>query len=290
LVVHEPESTPDKKMRGVVTLASGPDLGRVVAIHAGDVLTIGRAENQVLRIDDAAVSSAHARIVAVAGSYMFVDNKSTNGSFVNDERVDEPAALKDGDRIRVGPNVLLRFSMVDEDEEAALRKIYEAALYDGLTKVFNRKHLEDRLDSEIAFAVRHGTELSLVMFDVDHFKKINDTHGHPAGDAVLVHVAQLFMRGRRAEDIVARYGGEEFVFVLRGTSIDGAGILAERLRRSVENNAATFDGKTIKVTTSGGVASLKCCGQRREKPALIALADQRLYRAKQDGRNRIVSG
>lgn len=289
LVVNDPEPGSPKKLRAVVTLASGPDLGRVVAIPPGDILSLGRGEDQKLRIEDAAVSSAHARLVAIAGEYMVVDNKSTNGTFVNDERVDGSTALKDGDRIRLGPNVLLRFSRVDEEEEAALRKIYEAALFDGLTKVFNRKHLEDRLDAEIAFAVRHDAELALVLFDVDHFKKINDTYGHPAGDAVLANTAQILMRGRRTEDLVGRYGGEEFVLVLRGTHVQGAAVLADRLRRAVEGSPVTFEGKSIAVTASGGVASLRCCGERRDKPTLIALADQRLYRAKQTGRNRIVS-
>ncbi|MBK6698148.1 MAG: diguanylate cyclase [Myxococcales bacterium] len=289
LVVKE-EPTSQRRLRAVVTLASGQDLGRVVTIPRGEVLSIGRGEDQTLRIDEAAVSSSHARIVALAGEYMFVDNKSTNGSFLNDERVVAPQALKDGDRIRLGPTVLLRFSMVDEEEESAMRKIYEAALFDGLTKVFNRKHLDDRLDAEVAFAVRHNTELSLLLFDVDHFKKVNDTHGHPAGDAVLVGVAQILMGGRRAEDIVARYGGEEFVLVLRGTPIEGAAIFGERLRKAVE--ASTFavpDGPTIRVTASGGAASLKCCGARKDKSTLVVLADQRLYRAKQAGRNRVIS-
>lgn len=289
LVVKESDSGSPRKMRAVVTLASGPELGRVITLVPGDVLSIGRGEDQKLRIDDAAVSSAHARLVAIAGEYMFVDNKSTNGTFINDERLEGSVALKDGDRIRLGPSVLMRFSMVDEEEEAALRKIYEAALFDGLTKTFNRKHLDDRLDAEIAFAVRHDTELSLVLFDVDHFKKVNDTHGHPAGDAVLKSTAAILMRGRRAEDLVGRYGGEEFVIVLRGTNVQGALILADRLRRAVESNVIDFEGKSLTVTASGGIASLRCCGARKEKSMLLALADQRLYQAKQAGRNRIIS-
>jgi diguanylate cyclase (GGDEF)-like protein len=279
-----------KKMRAVVTIASGPDLGRVVAIPHGEILTLGRGDDQKLRVEDAAVSTAHGRLVAIAGEYMFVDNRSTNGSFLNDERIESSVALKDGDRIRLGPNVLLRFSMVDEEEEAALRKIYEAALFDGLTKTFNRKHLDDRLDAEVAFAVRHDTDLSVVLFDVDHFKNVNDTYGHPAGDAVLRAAAEIMMRGRRTEDLVGRYGGEEFVLVLRGTNVEGAAILADRLRRAVEAVKVTVEQHTIGVTASGGVASLKCCGARKDKSTLLALADQRLYQAKQAGRNRIVGG
>lgn len=291
-LVVKPGEPNAKKMRAVVTLASGADLGRVVALPHGEILTLGRGEDQKLRIEDAAVSSAHGRLVAIAGEYMFVDNRSTNGSFVNEERIDGSVALKDGDRIRLGPNVLLRFSMVDEEEEAALRKIYEAALFDGLTKTFNRKHLDDRLDAEVAFAVRHDSDLSVVLFDVDHFKKVNDTYGHPAGDAVLRATADVLMRGRRTEDLVGRYGGEEFVLVLRGTHVEGAAILADRLRRAIEATKIAVDAHThpIGVTASGGVASLKCCGERKDKSALLALADQRLYHAKHNGRNRIVGG
>ena len=288
LVVKEPEGGP-KKMRAVLTLASGSDLGRVVAVPRGEIVTLGRAADQTVRFDEAAVSSSHARVVAVAGQYMLVDERSTNGTFLNDERIETSAQLKDGDRIRLGPNALLRFSMVDEDEEAAMRKIYEAALFDGLTKVFNRKHVDDRLDAEIAFAVRHNTELALVLFDVDHFKKVNDTYGHPAGDAVLRATADILMRHRRTEDIVGRYGGEEFVLVLRGTDLAGATTLSDRLRRAVEGAPVTHDAFTISVTMSGGVATLKGCGERRDKATLLALADQRLYRAKQAGRNRVVN-
>jgi two-component system cell cycle response regulator len=174
--------------------------------------------------------------------------------------------------------------------------MYEAALYDGLTHVFNRKHLEERLDAEVAFAVRHSTELSVAILDIDFFKKVNDTYGHPAGDAVLKHVANILGRTLRTEDLLARYGGEEFVMVARGIPLTNACVAAERLRAAVASSPISWthhapDGTTkqvdLVVTSSAGVASLTCC-DTKDKPTLLRIADQRLYQAKQAGRNRVV--
>ena len=152
LVVASAEMATNRS-RAVLTISTGPDTGRVFTIPEREVVTVGRGDNCTFKFDDASISTVHARIVLIGGVYMLNDNKSTNGSFVNEVRVGSPVALNDGDRVRLGPNCLLRFSLVDESEELALRKMYEAALFDGLTRVFNRKYLDERLESEIAFAV-----------------------------------------------------------------------------------------------------------------------------------------
>jgi diguanylate cyclase (GGDEF)-like protein len=178
---------------------------------------------------------------------------------------------------------------VSEDEEKSLRRMYEAALRDGLTGVFNRKHLEERLDAEIAYAHRRQTELSVVMLDVDHFKRVNDTYGHLAGDAVLKGVAETLLRTIRSEDVLGRYGGEEFVVVTRGIAVTGAHLLAERLRATLAATKIPFGPTLLTLTASAGVASLGCCGGRTDKTTLLSVADARLYRAKQAGRNRVVA-
>jgi diguanylate cyclase (GGDEF)-like protein len=126
------------------------------------------------------------------------------------------------------------------------------------------------------------------MFDVDHFKRVNDGEGHLAGDAVLKNLAAVLSRGIRAEDVLARYGGEEFVVLLRGVDIRTATIIAERLRGLVERASVAFEGRDLRITVSAGVVSLAECGGRCDKAAVLRLADQRLYRAKETGRNRVV--
>jgi two-component system cell cycle response regulator len=287
-LVVDTRASSGSRSRGVLTVVGGLETGRVLPILQGEETSLGRAETCVYRFDDASVSGLHARVVRVAGTYMFVDNGSTNGSFVNDVRSSTPTGLSDGDRIQLGSATFLRFSLVSEEEEIALHKMYEAAFRDGLTGTYNRKHFEERLDAEIAYALRHSGELSLVMMDVDHFKRVNDTHGHLAGDAVLKAGAQVLASGIRTEDVLARYGGEEFVIVARGVGVKAAKGFADRLRQRVAQTTVSFGATVLRVTVSAGVASLHCCGEKHDKATLIGLADARLYKAKQGGRNQVI--
>jgi two-component system, cell cycle response regulator len=281
--------TPSERSRAVLVVVSGHDVGRVISLSESTA-TLGRSEECSVRLSDESLSRVHAQVVRVAGNWMLADKGSTNGSYLNDQRVERPSRLSDGDRIRLGASTTLRFSLVDEVEENALRRVYEAAIRDALTGVANRKHLEERLASELAFALRHGTPLSVLIMDVDHFKRINDSFGHLAGDAVLRGVAGVLARGIRTEDLLARYGGEEFVVLARGIGVAEAAAMGERLRSLLASNVVTFEGREIRVTSSGGVASLACCGEKRDRATLLGLADSRLYQAKQTGRNRIVWG
>jgi two-component system cell cycle response regulator len=276
------------RRRAVLTILTGNETGRILPLTGGLSLTLGRRENSSHRIDDVSVSGLHARIVGMNDDYLIADQGSTNGTFVNGARVTEAAPLSDGDRIQLG-HVVLRFARVDEAEEQALQRMYDAALRDGLTGVFNRKHLDERLEAEIAFARRHaGHALSIMIFDVDHFKRVNDAYGHLAGDAVLKCIAGTLLRGVRTEDVVARYGGEEFVVVVRDARVSDACIIAERLHQAIGQARVTHSGAEIAVTASAGVASLDCCGQERTRLGLIGMADKRLYVAKQAGRDRVV--
>jgi diguanylate cyclase (GGDEF)-like protein len=275
---------------GIFTVVGGIETGRVLVIPKGVEVSLGRTEGATFRFDDQSVSGTHAKLACVASSYVLMDAGSTNGTYVNDRRVAAPVTLTDGDRVQLGSGTFLRFTLVSEDEEKALRKMYDAALRDGLTGVFNRKHLEERVDAEIAYAIRHKSELSFVIFDVDHFKKVNDTYGHPAGDAVLKAVAQVLAAGLRAEDVLGRYGGEEFVVVARGISLSSACVLADRLRMNLAATPLRLGDATFSVTASAGVASLACCNGKLDKATLLSIADSRLYQAKQSGRNRVVGG
>lgn len=281
--------SPTARSKPILTVTSGPDAGRVLKLPPATTVTFGRAETCNYSWPDGSLSRVHAVLAQVAGAYVIKDEGSTNGTFVNDRRIEKTARINDGDRIQLGMYLTMRFSLVTEEEEAAMTRLYEAAMRDGLTGVFNRKHLEERLDAEIAFATRHGTPLAICMLDVDHFKNVNDTYGHLAGDAVLKTVAGILSRGVRAEDVVGRYGGEEFVIVARGNTVVEGANLAERMRVAIASTPTLFENQQITVTASFGVASLTCTGTKRDRVAVIGLADQRLYAAKEGGRNRVVS-
>jgi diguanylate cyclase (GGDEF)-like protein len=297
---------------GVFTVSSGVDAGRILSLPRGQVITFGRSPECTYPFDDPSLSREHAIVMRVGNDYTMRDGGSTNGTFVNDQRLTTASSLKDGDRVQLGLHTLLRFALVSAAEEEALRRVYEAAIKDGLTGIYNRKYLEERLVTELAYAARHQSIVSVIIIDVDFFKKVNDTYGlglpmrcsprrdvdffkkvndtygHLAGDAVLKQVSSIFAKGLRPEDVVARYGGEEFVLVLRGTSLIDAATAAERLRREVEATTITFEGTPIRVTSSAGVACSAELGASPEKSALLGAADARLYAAKTGGRNRVV--
>ncbi len=280
--------TPAARDRGVLTMTAGPDPGRVISLAPGESPTFGRADECTYVFADGSLSRVHARIIWLAGTHVLEDMKSTNGSFVNDQRAEYTLPLRDGDRLQLGSNIVFRYSQVAAEEEENLRRVYESSTRDGLTGLFTRKHLEERLDGEIAYALRHGATLSVVMLDVDHFKLVNDTYGHPGGDAVLRNLGALLAQTLRTEDIAGRYGGEEFLLVLRGIDLAGGVLAAERIRAAIERSSTPFEGKTITHTSSFGVASLACVGQTADRLQLVKLADQRLYLAKERGRNCVV--
>jgi diguanylate cyclase (GGDEF)-like protein len=265
-------------------MLAGPNVGEVFPVNQPE-LFMGRAPGSGIRLTDDGVSRRHARVLLQAGKVIFEDLGSANGTLINGERVAQTRELREGDKVQLGPNIVLKFTS-DAIEESFQRQMYDAALRDGLTKAFNKKYFLSRLETEVAYSRRHQSDLSLVMVDVDHFKKVNDTFGHLAGDAVLVKLAKLASGAIRAEDVFARYGGEEFSVICRGVPRDGAAILAERLRAITEQSPFEFEGRRLAVTISLGVAGTP---QSTFKTAaeLIAYADEALYGAKRAGRNRV---
>ncbi len=279
-------SAPSSPDRAMLRVLAGLNAGQVFTIQR-DETVMGRGRDADLRIDDPGISRKHARILRAAGGrHILEDLGSANGILVNGRRI-ERADLADGDRVQLGPSLVLRFGLVAADEEALARKLYEGSTRDALTLAYNRKYAGERLASEVAYAQRHGTPLSLLMFDLDHFKNVNDSAGHLAGDAVLRVVAAQVQRTIRTEDVLARYGGEEFVVLVRGIEHKSVFILADRIRVGVERLTIPWESRTLKVTVSIGVASLAECAPKATVEALVALADERLYRAKAGGRNRV---
>ncbi len=277
--------------RPCLVMIAGPRLGEIFPIE--QELTIGRDPDCALRLaDDESVSRRHATVKAVpAGSdtgALITDLKSANGTYVDGSRVNE-IVLKEGSKIRVGQTVVLKFACYDAIEELAQRQLLEAALRDGLTHAFNRRYFLQRLTAEIRFAERHASPVALLMIDLDHFKQLNDKHGHLTGDDVLKKLVDLLTETLRAEDVLARYGGEEFAVLARGITREQALMLADRLRKLVE--AAQFGAADrVPVTISVGVG-LFPFPEKAEDPAqkLIEISDAALYRAKQAGRNQVQS-
>jgi diguanylate cyclase (GGDEF)-like protein len=277
---------PTGPSRATLTLVSGASAGAIYPLLL-DENVIGRTRDCTIRIEDPGISRRHARIVLRGpGSYWVEDLGSRNGTFVRGARVTHQE-LGEGDRLAIGPSVEFRFGFTDEAEEGLLRRLYESSVLDALTGAYNRKHFNERLASELAYAKRHKAQLSMMLFDLDHFKRVNDSLGHLAGDHVLRAVAALVKRTLRAEDVFARYGGEEFAIIARGTDVEQAWLFAERVRGMVEHAKVEFNGTAIPVTVSIGVASLACCADP-SADGLIAKADERLYAAKRAGRNRSV--
>ena len=249
-------------------------------------IVLGRGDDCDITVTDDSVSRRHTRFVLEGGNYLATDVGSTNGTFVNDKPANQ-TPLADGDYLRVG-NCIFRFLAGGNVEADYHEELYRLAIVDALTGLHNRRYLMDYLERELARSVRYGRPLALIMLDIDHFKSINDTLGHLAGDLVLRELSRQLSSEICKDELLARYGGEEFVAVLTETSHQTAAAVAERLRRKTANHAFVFEGGTYNVTISLGVAAT----HESETPSALGLiqrADQRLYCAKRQGRNCVVS-
>jgi len=175
-----------------------------------------------------------------------------------------------------------------ESVQQANKTLQKLAITDGLTGIYNHRFFRERLEEEILRSLRYNVPLSCALFDIDDFKKCNDTHGHLFGDAVLKEIATRMLQTIRRTDIVARYGGEEFIVIMPQTSIEGAYIQAERIRKVIEDRPFEYMGKSVKITMSGGVAEV-VQNETLSVEDLLRIADQCLYQAKRKGKNMIIA-
>ncbi|MEW5743106.1 MAG: GGDEF domain-containing protein [Myxococcota bacterium] len=263
----------------------GPDLGKKYVLTGDDEFTLGRDDKNFIIIDLDNVSRRHACVRLKDGKYFVQDLGSTNGTYLNDEEIRDLQPLRTGDLVKVG-GAIFKFLSGGDIESLYHDEIYNLTICDGLTQISNKRYFLEFIEKEMGRAHRYNRALCLMMFDIDHFKSINDSNGHLAGDYVLRELAAIIKSRVRKEECFARYGGEEFAYVIPEAGGDNTRKLAEKLRKLVEDHHFAFEGKDIKVTISVGVADLT--GDMTEPLQFIKVADQKLYQAKRSGRNRVV--
>jgi len=268
----------------------GMDVGRVIALDE-PVITIGRNAQCAVVLQDDGVSRFHVKVRReTADSINIRDLDSTNGTFIDGERIAE-AKLYDGSKVLIGRRTILKFTLLDELEYNFQQQMYDTSTRDGLTGVYNRRYFSQKIITDLSFARRHQIPCTLVILDIDHFKKVNDAYRHRTGDQVLITVIEAVGNVLRKEDIFARYGGEEFVVIAQGTDLVDGKTLGKRIQRCVaEQRIPALDDPNmiIKVTVSVGVATVPS-NVSVEADVLISTADANLYHAKRFGRDQVVT-
>jgi diguanylate cyclase (GGDEF)-like protein len=279
-------------LRPYLVVLSGEQVGRMFRLDEGE-LTVGRTLGADIVIADAGMSRNHARFSLLPDNkVLLVDLDSTNGTWV-DGRRHQRGVLHEGERVLLGTSTVLKLGYRDPAEASAVGHLYESATRDPLTGLFNRRWFAEQLDREVAWHRRQGRPLSLILFDLDHFKAINDTFGHLAGDAVLRQLGTVCQRQCRTEDAMVRYGGDEFACLLRETAAAGGVVVARRLCAAISHArfSHTDCGRELVIPTTVSVGLATQQGAELGEPgALIADADRQLFRAKAEGRNRVTSG
>jgi two-component system, cell cycle response regulator len=283
----KPGAAPSRTERPCLVQIYGPSLGRKFTLEGGDT-SIGRDETCGIQVDIETVSHHHCRLIERDGNVYLTDEGSTNGTWLNGVEIGQEAPLRSGDLIKVGSAI---FKYLAGDEQGAIEaqyheEIYRLTIIDGLTQLYNKRYALDFLERELARASRHTRALSLVIFDVDHFKAVNDARGHSAGDAVLRELSGLLRKRVRREECLARWGGEEFALVLPESDEGQARFVAEALRRLVAEHPFCAE-EPLRVTLSAGVASYR--ETYRGPDGIIEAADRALYEAKHRGRNQVVA-
>lgn len=268
-----------------LVMVRGAEIGRRITL-TDEAATIGRDPESTIALKHDSISRYHAKVEVYEGGHRVVDNMSTNGTYRNQNQVQGSAQLTSGDYIQVG-DTILKYLCGDNIEAAFHEEIYRLTIEDSLTQIANKRALNDFLDKEFARAKRYQRDLTVIMVDLDHFKRVNDSFGHLMGDFVLREMAKIIGTRIRKEEMFARYGGEEFCIVLPEMNSEKASTFAETLRTLIMAHSFEFEGNTLKMTASLGVAELTAEMGRFED--LVGLADENLYRAKREGRNKVMS-
>jgi diguanylate cyclase (GGDEF)-like protein len=267
-------------------IMTGLGAGRLIPIQ-GTGLVIGRSRHADVRVADEGVSRQHCRVTRFGSKVIVEDLDSRNGTVVNGTKVMQ-AELSAGDRIQLGPDLIIQLSMYDDAEQTLARRLFDASTRDPLTRAFNRQYFAQSLENELSYARRHGSNLTVMMLDIDGMRAINQSHGQSAGDEVLRAVVDVITNVIRTEDVFCRYGGAQFAFILR-EPLRTATRTAERLRMSIESARVSHAKKPLSVTASVGVAEVGEPGAQLTGEGLVKVAEKRLHRAKLLGKNRVAA-
>jgi two-component system, cell cycle response regulator len=272
-----------------LTVIEGNDFGTVYLLDRPETV-IGRSDDIDITLDDEKASRRHLKIIKEpldpeekALHVLAIDLQSKNGTYVNGERITE-VELHNSDKLQVG-NSILKFEVKDHLDLTYHERLYKQATRDALTGLWNRAHVQEALEKFWSMSKRYGRPFSVMLYDIDNFKGVNDNYGHDVGDIVLRTTAQVIMGQVRSHDLAARYGGEEFLVLMPETPIEGAMVAAERLRHAIEGIDFTSMGCPRRVTVSIGIAQYPISAETIDE--LIKQADEALYQAKQSGRNRV---
>lgn len=275
----------EAKQKPACLLVVGGELnGTIFNLPVGES-TIGRNPDCSICLDFHGVSRRHFTVSVNEQEAVVTDLGSANGTYLNNQKLTEPVVLKRADVIKIG-SIAMKFLPKGDPERLTYDKLHEEANTDGLTKCYNKKFFNDALEMEVKKCKVTGKPLTLIIFDLDHFKKLNDNYGHDAGDFVLKEKARLIREnGIRQGDIFARYGGEEFCILLPNTNLKQGFEIAERLRKLVEKHEFIYDGKRLPVSASIGVADYRMGVNNGTD--LFKRADSAVYKSKEGGRNQV---
>lgn len=275
----------EAKQKPACLLVVGGELnGSIYNLLPGDTV-VGRNPDCAISLDFHGVSRRHFSIHASEAEMILTDLGSANGTYLNNQKVEKPTHLKKGDIIKIG-SIALKYIPKGDPERLTYDKLLEEANTDGLTKCYNKKFFNESLELEVKKCKVTGKPLTLIIFDLDHFKKLNDTYGHDAGDFVLKEKARLIReQGIRQGDTFARYGGEEFCILLPNTNLKQGFEIAERLRNLVAKHEFIYDGKRLPVTASIGIADYR--QGVNNGTDLFKRADTAVYASKEGGRNQV---
>ena len=278
-------SDKEAENRPACFLVVGGELnGTIFDLNDGETI-VGRNPDCAIPLDFNGVSRKHFKVIINAGSSTLQDLGSSNGTYLNTSKIEGAVELSKGDTVKLG-SIALKYLPKGDTERLTYDKLQREANTDGLTGCYNKTYFNNKLDLEVKKSKLTGSPLSLIIFDLDHFKHLNDNYGHDAGDYVLKEKAQLLRdNGIRKQDVFARYGGEEFVVLLPNTNLKQAFEIAERLRKLVESHEFIYDGQRLPVTASIGVADYR--QGVNTGTDLFKRADSAVYKSKEGGRNQV---
>jgi len=269
-------------IKPVISVIQGKDKGKIFPFTSS--VTIGRGKDAAFIINDEQVSRIHTRVTLKANTFIIEDMGSTNGTHIEGNRIEKFTAVS-GSIIHLGESKLV-LSFKSEAQIDTEKELYKAATTDALTEISNRLWFMKRADEEIVYAQNKGLSLTMIMLDIDFFKKVNDTYGHQAGDYVLKQTAAILLKHKRKNDLLGRYGGEEFILLLKDLSTEESVLISERICQAIESAKFVYNDHNIPITISLGVCTMQD-DNVLDLANCILIADELLYKAKKNGRNKV---